>query len=483
MRSLSRFTVLPSLLLGLALGCTGLEPPTEDDDPPPGDPGGVDRPEGPDGDIASSTVYGRALAAPDGEARQMAVAGPDGCDDGDSCCRLGCDGMPGGESGVVLALEVLADAALRVVGHAAIDAAGSFTLRVPAHARGLILVALDVDGEIIAEAVLALAAEVDGAVHTVLDLETTLEAEVFLRLVAGGTSPKDTDLLDLHARITAEIALAVMASARAAATLAIDVTAHIAAQIHALAEACAAAQVTHLRVLADAGVDLDSDLDLCIDVLRAYHSARYDGKDPAELLPRFLADLDLCLRASIDLDIHARARLAASLAFSAVIKAMIDLTATVNASLAASVAATVYACVAASTRVLLDLGASIDLIASLGVHADIHATIDACVRVLVRLVAYPGVEIDLAIRAALRLAVEIAVRVRLDLDAKVRALVVAGAWLDLKAVAALSLCAALDLEAEVHARVAASLRLLLGVKADAAAKVLFLLEGARITGK
>lgn len=157
----------------------------------------------------------------------------------------------GGSGTVAAATQVRAkamgaDGKLTVVAEARLEAQGRYTLDVPAGEERLVLEAVDASGQVVASALLEAAAEGKDAVAPPMDSESSLEAEVFLQMMADKSQAETVDMVDVRARINANMA----AAARQGAST------HEAfrSRVKALADAVRAAQQAELEMYAEAGV-------------------------------------------------------------------------------------------------------------------------------------------------------------------------------------------------------------------------------------
>lgn len=112
------------------------------------------------------------------------------------------------------ALTVKEDGSLSKLSDGSLEADGTYSMDVPPNESRVIIAALDADGNTVASAVIATTGEADGSVAAPpLDTETTLEASVFVDIVAGGSAPSEVDVIDLRLRIDATTAADIAASA------------------------------------------------------------------------------------------------------------------------------------------------------------------------------------------------------------------------------------------------------------------------------
>ncbi len=102
----------------------------------------------------------------------------------------------------LLRLEAIGDRGERSPAPAVIERPARLAIEVPAGAERLVLVALDPEGQVVAS--------------RELGLGTAMTAEVFLDLLAAGLESEGLEAVDLHVRITPEVAAALSAAARKA---------------------------------------------------------------------------------------------------------------------------------------------------------------------------------------------------------------------------------------------------------------------------
>jgi hypothetical protein len=137
---------------------------------------------------------------------------------------------------------------LSLVGEAEVAVQGSYSLEVPAEQQRLVIQAVDSSGTVVASALLDATGE-SGNIQMAppMDSETSLEAEIFLQMVADGAQVAQTNTVDLRARVNAKMAAAARqgASTREA----------VQTRVKALAEAVRAAQETEIQAYAKAGVN------------------------------------------------------------------------------------------------------------------------------------------------------------------------------------------------------------------------------------
>lgn len=99
-------------------------------------------------------------------------------------------------------VEEVGSGGQRAAARAAIGRTARLALEVPAGAARMVVLALDAEGQVIASRDLA--------------IETEMTAELFLDLIAAGLDTEGLDAVDLHVRLTPELAAALAAAARKA---------------------------------------------------------------------------------------------------------------------------------------------------------------------------------------------------------------------------------------------------------------------------
>ncbi|RKG88804.1 hypothetical protein [Corallococcus terminator] len=164
------------------------------------------------------------------------------------------DGKPalGGDGTVTATRKVRAslvgtDGALKQLAEADVESGGGYTLELDATYDRMVIEAVDAKGVTVASALLDStqpAAGEDTRTAPPINTESSLEAEVFVRMVKDGTSPASVDTVDLRTRINAEQAAAVRGEASDEMK---------AGSVKALAAAMRAAQDTRLKAYARAG--------------------------------------------------------------------------------------------------------------------------------------------------------------------------------------------------------------------------------------
>jgi hypothetical protein len=161
------------------------------------------------------------------------------------------EGAPalGGEGTVAAASKVQASSVgsggqLSVLADAEVGANGSYTLELPPGSERVVLEAVDSSGKVVASALLDATVEgEDTRTAPPMGSESSLEAEVFVRMVKDGASVESVDTVDLRSRINTELAQSVVAESDADAQKSVG----------ALAAAVRAAQEAEVKAYAQAG--------------------------------------------------------------------------------------------------------------------------------------------------------------------------------------------------------------------------------------
>jgi hypothetical protein len=262
----------------------------------------------------------------------------------------------GGSGSVSTASKVRASSVgsggtLTLVGEADISAQGSYTVEVPSGEQRLVLQAVDASGAVVASALLDASGEAgDSTAAPPMDSESSLEAEIFVRMVADGAQAAQTNTVDLRARINANMAAAAQqgASTREA----------VQARVKVLAEAVRAAQEAEIRAYAKAGVQTSQsalfDAELAAS---AKLNAALDAGTAAETAYQtFHAELAAAAdRIGAKVQEQAQGESSASVAFRVTVKARLsaqDAQPLVDASVRAAAAAEARASGAALTAIL-----------------------------------------------------------------------------------------------------------------------------------
>jgi hypothetical protein len=269
--------------------------------------------------------------------------------------RRAFDNGLGGSGSVAAASKVQAstvgpNGSLTVVGEAELSAQGSYTVEVPPGEQRLVLQAVDDSGAVVASALLDASGEAETAVAPPMDSESSLEAEIFIQMVADGAQEAQTDTVDLRARVNSNMAAAVQqgASTREA----------IKARVKVLAEAVRAAQEAEIRAYSKAGVQTSQSALFEAELAAAAKlNAALDAGTAVEAAYQdFYAELAAAAeRLGAKAEEQARGESSASVAFRATVKGRLsaqDAQPLVDASLRAAAAAEARTSGAALTALL-----------------------------------------------------------------------------------------------------------------------------------
>jgi hypothetical protein len=227
---------------------------------------------------------------------------------------------------------------LTLVGEAEVSAQGSYTLEVPADEQRLVIQAVNSSGTVVASTLLDASGEAGSeAVAPPMDSESSLEAEVFVQMVADGAQVAETNTVDMRARINSKMA----AAARQGATTR-DI---VKTRVKALAEAVRAAQETEIRAYAKAGVNTSQSALFQAELAASarLNAALDAGTSIAAAYETFYTELAAAAESvGAKAEEQARAESSASVAFRATVKARLsaqDVQPLMDASLRAAAAA------------------------------------------------------------------------------------------------------------------------------------------------
>lgn len=250
--------------------------------------------------------------------------------------------------------EVGANGSLTLVAEGQLQSGGSYSLEVPAGKKKLIVQAIDGSGSVISSAIVEATGSAQATVTAPpMDTETSVEAEVFVEMVAQGTAVAEANAIDLRARINSKVAEAVKASSDSKA------------KIKVLAEATIAAQRTQLEAFAQSGVNttqsalfdaylaaaqkLNSSLDASATASAQAYAEFYAGIESAQqsvgTTPRQRAQAESC--AGMSFRGTARGRTGASASSDAVVDAAIRSAAALEARFSAAAAEATFKAAAA----------------------------------------------------------------------------------------------------------------------------------------
>ena len=259
----------------------------------------------------------------------------------------------------VRASSVGPDGKTTVLAEGTLEARGYYTLDVPAGEERLVLEAVDASGQVVASALLEATAEGKDVVAAPMDSETSLEAEVFLQMMADKSQAESVDMVDVRARITAHMA--------AAARQGASTSEAFRSRVKALADAVRAAQQAELEMYAKAGVQTSQTALFEQELTAAAAlSAGLEGGGPVnELYDAFHAELRAAAeRLGAKVEQQAQAERAASASFRATVKARLsaeDARPLVDAALRASAGVEARASGAALSALLSAAGAADDV--------------------------------------------------------------------------------------------------------------------------
>jgi hypothetical protein len=247
--------------------------------------------------------------------------------------------------------SVGANGALTLVAEAEISAQGSYTVDVPAGEERLVIQAVDDSGAVVASALLDASGEAGETTPAPpMDSESSLEAEVFVQMVAQGAQAAQTDTVDLRARINAKMAAAAQqgASTREA----------VQARVKVLAESIRAAQEAEIRAYAKAGVQTSQSalFDAELEASAKLNAALDAGTAAEGAYQEFYVSLAAAAeKLGAKAQEQAQAESSASVAFRATAKARLsgqDVQPLLDASLRSAASAEARASGAALTAIL-----------------------------------------------------------------------------------------------------------------------------------
>lgn len=184
---------------------------------------------------------------------------------------------PAGDADRARVSRVEQDGSTQVLAESDVEADGSFTAVVPAGEVKLVVEAVDASGTVVASGLLASTGSGDALTLPTLDAESTLEALVYVDLVASGASTlADADPCDLRARIDARVA----ASAEPGS-------------VQTLSAAIAAAQSARSRAWDELGVAASAEdaFEAELDAVARLDAALAAGTDASAAEAQYLSDL------------------------------------------------------------------------------------------------------------------------------------------------------------------------------------------------
>lgn len=254
------------------------------------------------------------------------------------------------------------DGKLTVVAEGKLDAQGYYTLDVPAGEERLVLEAVNASGQVVASSLLEATSEGRSVVAAPMDSETSLEAEVFLQMMADKSQAETVDMVDVRARINAQMA--------AAARQGASTDAAFRSRVKALADAVRAAQQAELEMYAKAGVQTSQTALFEQELVAAAAlSMKLEGGGPDSAFQAAYEAFHAELRAAAErvgakVEQQAQAERAASASFRATVKARLsaeDAQPLVDASLRASASMEARASGAALAAILSAANAADDV--------------------------------------------------------------------------------------------------------------------------
>lgn len=229
--------------------------------------------------------------------------------------------------------QLAAGGQLTAVADAQVTADGSYTVEVPEGLTHLIVQAVSEGGDVVAQAIVE-SSGTAGATQTAppMDSETSVEAAVLIEMVAQGVSVAQANAVDLRARINAEMAAEVRATASSAADAS--------AQVRALAQATASAQRARIEWYSRQGVQttqsalFEAQLEAAARLNLALHQG---GSAATNAYAEFLAAMDAAEEAEgADEQTRAEGESNASAAFRATLELRLSASAEDEALLEAS---------------------------------------------------------------------------------------------------------------------------------------------------
>jgi hypothetical protein len=218
----------------------------------------------------------------------------------------------------VRASTVGQDGKLTVVAEGELEAQGRYTLDVPAGEERLVLQAVDASGQVVASALLESTGEAESAVAPPMDGESSLEAEVFVRMMADAQG-QAVDMVDVRARINANMATAARQGASTSEAFR--------ERVRSLADAVRAAQQTELEMYAKAGVQTSQTalFQQELAAAAALNVALDAGGSAEQAYEKFHADLRAAAeRVGAKVEQQAQGERAASASFRAMVKARLS---------------------------------------------------------------------------------------------------------------------------------------------------------------
>jgi plastocyanin len=381
-----------------------------------------------------------------------------------------------------------ADGTVQVIATGTVAAGGRFSVSTTPGQK-YIVQAIDAQGGVRAAGIVA--ATTTGAGTTTmapLDGESSVEAHVLLHMLAAGVPLADVDVIDLRARVNANVAAAVQAS-----------TGDASAALRGLGESIAAAQRTEVHAFVDLGVHVTADQMFQAKLAAAAKlDVALDGGAQADAYASFFADVDAALAGlGIDAKTEARGESCASAAMRATINARLSVSPTVAASArlaaasleartsAAATQAILHAgaaaqavsdsATAAGTKLRADLTAAADFTAATAAYTAFATSIDGGADVSTSVLGQ-YLAVDVTTKTTAQGAVDVATNASATLDTTLNTVVAAGGSVDFDAVASAVVTAYDTFASTVGAQTTALATF--GAKAQPTVDVLIVAQGA-----
>lgn len=285
---------------------------------------------------------------------------------------------------------------LELLAEAAIEADGSFDIEVPAEQMRVVLQAVDGSAQVVASTLLEASGAAGGTVETApMNSETSVEAEVFLAMVAQGVAVVDANIIDLRTRIDEGVALAVRSAFEAG---------EAGAEIAALAEATATAQAAEIQAYAEAGVSTSQSALFMAELQAsmALSAALYQGQQLEAAYDQFFADLMAAAESvGADAEAQSEAEASASVSFRLVVDGRLqgmgaEAEAVADAAVRAAAELEAMASAAATEAVLQAGSATADILSSAQTAgADLNTQVSAAATAEAAAMAYADFSAEL----------------------------------------------------------------------------------------
>ena len=210
--------------------------------------------------------------------------------------------------------------ALELLAEADIQASGRYSLEVPSGMEEVILQAVDAEGEVIAAAILeSSGAAGETVTSTPMTTESSVEAMVYIEMIAQGASAAEANAIDLRARLDRDTAAAVKAT--------MDAQGDFEADIRALAQATIAAQRAEIQAYQQAGVTTTQEalFDAELAASQSLSAALDAESDTRAAYTSFFTELRAAAEsAGADAEQQGRAETSASASFRLSLEAQLD---------------------------------------------------------------------------------------------------------------------------------------------------------------